>query len=87
MPVGARSFNVVSAKGFKAGDKVLVRRIGNQDWIKEIGEDSVAAGRNRWRPFNITLGQGNYRGKRVIPLQLMHLYSVPLRPAGAEVRF
>ena len=36
VPVGARSFNVVSAKGFKVGDKVLVRRIGNQDWIKEL---------------------------------------------------
>jgi hypothetical protein len=54
VPVGARSFNVVSAKGFKIGDKVLVRRIGNQDWIKAIGEDSASAGRNRWRPFNIT---------------------------------
>ncbi len=54
VPVGARSFNIVSAKAFKAGDRILVRRVGNQDWIKEIGEDSVAAGRNRWRPFNIT---------------------------------
>lgn len=54
VPVGARSFNVVSAKGFKQGDKVLVRRIGNQDWIKELGEDSVGAGKFRWRPFNIT---------------------------------
>jgi hypothetical protein len=54
VPVGARSFNVVSAKGFKVGDKILVRRIGNQDWIKEIGEDSISAGRNKWRPFNIT---------------------------------
>ena len=54
VPVGARSFNVVSAKAFKVGDRVLVRRIGNQDWIKEIGEDSASAGRNRWRPFNIT---------------------------------
>lgn len=52
--VGARSFNVVSARGFKVGDKILVRRIGNQDWIKEIGEDSISAGRNKWRPFNIT---------------------------------
>ena len=41
-------------KAFKAGDKVLVRRIGNQDFIKAIGEDSIGAGRNRWRPFNIT---------------------------------
>lgn len=54
VPVGARSFNIVSAKAFKAGDRILVRRDGNQEWIKEIGEDSVAAGRNRWRPFNIT---------------------------------
>ena len=53
VPVGACSFNVVSAKGFKAGDKVLVRRIGNQDWIKAIGQDSASAGRYRWRPFNI----------------------------------
>ncbi|NMC40746.1 MAG: hypothetical protein GYA43_06175 [Bacteroidales bacterium] len=54
VPVGARRFNVVSAKGFKIGDKVIVRRIGNQDWIKEIGEDSTGAGRYRWRPFNIS---------------------------------
>ena len=54
VPVGARSFNVVSGKGFKAGDKVLVRRIGNKDFIREIGEDSASVGRNRWRPFNIT---------------------------------
>lgn len=54
VPVGARSFSVTAAKGFKIGDKILVRRNGNQDWIKELGEDSVAAGRNRWRPFIIT---------------------------------
>jgi hypothetical protein len=53
VPVGARSFSVASAKGFKAGDRILVRRIGNQDWIKEIGEDSVSVGRFRWRPFTI----------------------------------
>jgi hypothetical protein len=53
VPVGALSFNVVSAKGFKAGDKVVVRRIGNKEFIREIGEDSASAGRNRWRPFNI----------------------------------
>jgi hypothetical protein len=54
VPVGARKFSVVSSKAFRIGDKILVRRIGNQDWIREIGEDSVSAGRNRWRPFNIT---------------------------------
>ena len=53
VPVGARSFNVMSAKGFRNGDRIIVRRIGNQDWIREIGQDSAAAGRFRWRPFNI----------------------------------
>jgi hypothetical protein len=53
VPVGAVSFNVTSAKAFKKGDKVIVRRIGNQDWIKAIGEDSASVGRNRWQPFNI----------------------------------
>jgi hypothetical protein len=50
VPVGARSFNVASSKGFKPGDKVLVRRFGNQDWLKEIGLDSETAGRYAWRP-------------------------------------
>jgi hypothetical protein len=54
VPVGARSFSVVSAKGFKPGDKVLVRRIGNQDWIHEIGEDTEGSGKFGWRPFNIS---------------------------------
>jgi hypothetical protein len=53
VPVGARNFNVASAKNFKVGDKVIVRRIGNDEWIKELGEDSATVGRNRWRPFNI----------------------------------
>ncbi|MFI5132380.1 MAG: hypothetical protein ACHQFX_20425, partial [Chitinophagales bacterium] len=54
VPVGANSFNVVSGKIFKKGDRILVRRKGNEDWIKEIGQDSATAGRNRWRPFVIT---------------------------------
>jgi hypothetical protein len=67
VPVGTCSFNVVSAKGFKVGDKVLVRRIGNQDWIKAIGEDSLSAGRSRWRPFNITYDRliVNIRGNTI----------------------
>jgi hypothetical protein len=53
VPVGVSSFNVVAAKGFKPGDKVLVRRHGNESWIKEIGQDTLSAGRFRWRPFTI----------------------------------
>jgi hypothetical protein len=51
--VGTVSFSVKSAKGFKPGDHVLVRRIGNQEWINAIGEDSVKVGRHRWKPFTI----------------------------------
>ena len=54
VPLGATSFSIVSAKAFKKGDKILVRRVGNEDWIKEIGEDSATVGRSRWRAFTIT---------------------------------
>ena len=53
VPVGAVSFNVASAKGFKNGDRVIVRRIGNQEWIRQLGQDSIAVGRKSWKPFNI----------------------------------
>ena len=86
VPVGSRSFNVVSAKGFKAGDKVLVRRIGNQAWIKEIGEDSIGAGRSRWRPFNlnydriITEVKGN-----TITIDAPVLCAIETRWGGGEI--
>lgn len=54
VPVGATTFNITSAKTFKKGDRILIRRQGNDDWIKEIGEDTATVGRNRWRPFVIT---------------------------------
>jgi hypothetical protein len=54
VPVGARTFNVVSRKAFKPGDKVLVRRVGNQDWIKELGQDTLSVGRYRWKPFTLS---------------------------------
>lgn len=53
VPVGSLNFTVKSAKNFRAGDKIIVRRIGNEDFIKEIGLDEETVGRYRWRPFNI----------------------------------
>jgi hypothetical protein len=41
IPVGARSFTLENAAGFKAGDLVMVRRIGNADWIRFIGMDRI----------------------------------------------
>jgi hypothetical protein len=52
VPVGARSFKVASGRIFRPGDTVVVRRIGNQDWIDAVGMSAVEPP-NRWRPFNI----------------------------------
>ncbi|MFC1490463.1 hypothetical protein ACFL6K_04565 [Candidatus Latescibacterota bacterium] len=53
VPVGSRTFTVESARGYKVGDTILVNRHGNEDWIKEIGEDAESVGRNSWRPFDV----------------------------------
>ena len=56
VPVGARSFRVASARDFKPGDTVIVRRIGNQDWINAVGmngpepAESLAAVQRRLGP-------------------------------------
>ncbi|MEO5924227.1 MAG: hypothetical protein ABIR70_10405 [Bryobacteraceae bacterium] len=52
VPVGARSFRVASASNFKPGDQVIVRRIGNQDWINAVGMNGDTQA-SRWRPFNV----------------------------------
>jgi hypothetical protein len=52
VPVGSRTLRVVSARGFKRGDPVIVRRIGNQDWINAVGMNGETPA-SRWRPFNI----------------------------------
>jgi hypothetical protein len=52
VPVGSRRFRVASASGFRPGDRVLVRRIGNQAWIDAIGMSGDTPA-SRWRPFNI----------------------------------
>jgi hypothetical protein len=52
VPVGARTFKVASATGYKRGDAVIVRRIGNQEWINTIGMNTDAPG-GRWQPFNV----------------------------------
>jgi len=52
VPVGARSFRVASARGFKPGDTVVVRRHGNQAWIDAVGMNGDTPA-SRWRPFTI----------------------------------
>jgi hypothetical protein len=59
VPVGSRTVRVQSAKVFKPGDTVLVRRIGNAAWIHELGMDHIMRRpgdpeRTRdWEPFNL----------------------------------
>src|SRR4051812_18526004 len=52
VPVGSRAIPVASARAFRPGDKVIVRRIGNQDWINTMGMNGDQPA-NRWRPFNV----------------------------------
>jgi len=49
VPVGAVSFNVKSAKGFKKGDKVIVRRFGNEAWVKELKMKDEIANSGAWK--------------------------------------
>jgi hypothetical protein len=59
VPVGARTFRVASAKPFRAGQLVVVRRAGNAAWIHEIGMDRIQgrpgdeASTKQWSPFNL----------------------------------
>jgi hypothetical protein len=52
VPVGARTFRVASARGFKPGETVIVRRIGNEEWIAAIGMNGETP-QTRWKPFNV----------------------------------
>ena len=52
VPVGARRFAVTSAAGFRPGDTVVVRRIGNQAWIDAVGMSGETPA-SRWRPFDV----------------------------------
>src|SRR5690606_22411247 len=49
VPVGAISFNVKSAKNFKKGDKVIVRRFGNEDWVKALDMKDEIANSRQWK--------------------------------------
>jgi hypothetical protein len=52
VPVGSRTLKVANASGFRPGDTVIVRRIGNQAWIDAVGMNGTTPA-SRWRPFNV----------------------------------
>ena len=55
-PSGARRLRVDDASGFKVGDSVLVRRVGNDRWIHAIAMDQIVeadADVVQFAPFNL----------------------------------
>lgn len=52
VPVGARTIRVANANNFQPGHTIIVRRVGNQDWIDAMGMNQENPA-YRWRPFNI----------------------------------
>lgn len=52
VPVNARTVQVASVQGFKAGDKVLVQRPSTREWINELGMEHQGGGITTlgWKP-------------------------------------
>ncbi|HEY6956492.1 MAG TPA: hypothetical protein VI385_14680 [Flavisolibacter sp.] len=57
VPVGAKSFNVVSTKGFKKGDSIIVYRPGTDTWIHDLKMDQIAErpGTKQWKASEYNL--------------------------------
>jgi hypothetical protein len=60
VPSGARTFQVADASQYKAGDTVLVRRVGNERWLHQIGMDAIymrpgtdGSSTRQWEPFDL----------------------------------
>jgi len=92
VPTGAPSFHVENASGFRVGDTVLVRRVGNDRWIHYIAMDRIfqppsgAPTTEQWGPFNldfdrvITAINGN-----VVTVDAPIANSIERRWGGAEL--
>lgn len=57
-PVGTHTLRLDSTKGLRVGSNIIVRRIGNKEWIQEIKMDRitprpVTGGTRQWEPFNM----------------------------------
>ncbi|UUZ79726.1 hypothetical protein LJK88_32225 [Paenibacillus sp. P26] len=58
VPVGANSFRVERPEAFRVGDSIIVKRIGNAEWISEIGMDRIpprgdGGAITQWAPFDL----------------------------------
>ena len=85
VPVGARSFKVTSARAFRRGDTVIVRRIGNEEWIAAIGMNGEAP-QSRWKPFNAGLGsRRDRRPGNTITIDAPITCAIEKRWGGGEI--
>jgi hypothetical protein len=50
--VGSRRLRLDSARGFRPGDTLIVRRSGNQEWIDAVGMGAGSTA-SPWRPFDV----------------------------------
>ena len=57
VPVGAKSFNVQSASGFKVGDSIILYRPSPKNWIHDLKMDQMVArqGTKQWTPGDYDL--------------------------------
>ena len=57
VPTGAKSFQVASAKDFKAGDRIIVYRPGTENWIHDLQMDRIEArqGTKQWKAAEYNL--------------------------------
>ncbi|MES2371087.1 MAG: hypothetical protein V4557_00815 [Bacteroidota bacterium] len=57
VPVGAKSFNVSSTGGLKAGDNIIVYRPGTANWISDLKMDQIEGreGTKQWQPAEYNL--------------------------------
>ena len=57
VPCGAKSFQITSAKDFKAGDRIIVYRPGTDSWIHDLQMDQIVArqGTRQWKGADYNL--------------------------------
>lgn len=59
-PVGSRTLHAANASALSEGDRIIIRRYGNEDWISEIGMDDIPPrpGGDQsppWSPFHLDI--------------------------------
>ncbi len=85
VPVGTHNFNVENTRGLKKGDTIIVRRYGNEDWVREVGMVNPKTGKPKVQsPIDSERTITAIKGKRItvdIPL----VCPIEKRWGGGEV--